>query len=896
MLIQFYIRFHTQYGQTLFISGNKTALGFDELDKAMPMRYLNDEFWYAELECTEDEQHAPLEYRYVLSDADGNTVVEWGNDRTEEPANINAKELVLIDTWNHAGDIENAFFTKPFKDVLLNRNFKSDKNKTPKTYSHEFKVKAPLLSPQECLCLIGSGKALGDWTTENPLLLSREGNWHTVKANLNNGGFPVTYKYGVYDTTTEAFVRFESGENRILPGDGGKGKITILHDGFARMPYPNWKGAGVAIPVFSLRSEKSFGTGEFADIPLLVDWANKTGLKLIQLLPINDTTATHSWTDTYPYAAVSAFALHPLFLNLEQLAGSKTDPIIKKLSNQQKELNALPAIDYEAVMKYKLEAIRSLFEQQKKGLQEDTRYFEFFDINRHWLVPYAAFCYLRDLYGTADYNQWPEYSIYDEDAIQALASPDAESYEGVLLHYFIQYHLHRQLKQAIAYAHQHGVVVKGDLPIGIYRYSCDAWVAPLLYNMDAQAGAPPDGFAVKGQNWGFPTYNWKAMQEEGFAWWRQRFEQMSEYFDAFRIDHILGFFRIWSIPLHAIEGIMGRFVPAIPVHINEFFQNNISFSHHRYSQPYITEQILNDRFGGQAEFVKQTFLDYYDNTFHFKPDFDTQRKVEAFFQQHYNNENPELKSGLFDLISNVIVFEEEGSQMQQYHFRFDMESTASFRDLDEYSKAKLKELYVNYFYRRQDDFWKKEAMNKLPELKRSTGMLVCGEDLGMVPDCVPDVMRQLGMLSLEIQRMPKQTSSTFFHPADAPYLSVVTPSTHDMSTIRGWWEEDAALTQQFYNQMLGHYGTAPYFCEPWINKEIILQHLYSPAMWCIFQLQDILGSSNSLRRNNPNEERINIPADPKHYWRYRMHLTLEQLLKENAFNENLYNDVRLSGR
>jgi len=187
-------------------------------------------------------------------------------------------------------------------------------------------------------------------------------------------------------------------------------------------------------------------------------------------------------------------------------------------------------------------------------------------------------------------------------------------------------------------------------------------------------------------------------------------------------------------------------------------------------------------------------------------------------------------------------------------------------------------------------------MKKLPSLKAATNMLVCGEDLGMVPDCVPDVMKQLGILSLEIQRMPKGTSREFFHPADANYLSVVTPSTHDMSTIRGWWEENREKTQRFYNNELGQWGEAPFFCEPWINKAIVIQHLYSPAMWSIFQLQDLLGMSETIRRENPHDERINIPADPKNYWRYRMHIYLEDLIKEKDFNEELKSYVHSSGR
>ena len=230
-----------------------------------------------------------------------------------------------------------------------------------------------------------------------------------------------------------------------------------------------------------------------------------------------------------------------------------------------------------------------------------------------------------------------------------------------------------------------------------------------------------------------------------------------------------------------------------------------------------------------------------------------------------------------------------------FHFRFGMQQTISFRELDQYTKTQLEELYVDYFFRRQDFHWKEEAMHKLPDLKSATNMLICGEDLGLVPACVPDVMKELGILSLEIQRMPKGNTS-FFHPSTAPYLSVITPATHDMSTIRGWWEEDRSRTQEFYSHVLGQWGEAPHFCEAWINKAILLQHLYSPAMWCVFQVQDILGIDERLRRENPHEERINVPANPKNYWRYRMHIPLEELLRQKTFTEEIQTYIRQSGR
>ena len=896
MIAHFYIRFATRYGQTLAITGSHTALGNDQLDAAVQMNYFNDQLWQVSVDLGEtDKKSLDIQYRYLLIDEDGTLVEEWGDDRILPVSKISTSQVTCIDTWNHAGDVNNAFFTQAFQGVLLPAS-NATKAKEPKQFTHTFKVKAPLLGPDEVLCICGDGPDLGDWGTVKPLLLSKEGNWWTTKLNLTHSIFPLRYKYGVYNSANHAFSYFENGSNREIFNNSIEAQQTIIHDGFAQLSYPNWRGAGVAIPVFSLRSENSLGVGEFTDIKLLVDWGKQVGLKLIQLLPINDTTANHTWTDSYPYAAVSAFALHPMFLNVEKLV-VKNPALTKRLKAARVELNALPDVDYEQVMEIKWDAIRTVYAKKKGQFQQEAEYQAFFVQNAEWLVPYAAFCYLRDKYKTSDYNQWAEHQVYNVDAIAKLSDPSSDVYDEIAIHYFLQYQLHLQLTEATAYAHEHGMVVKGDLPIGIYRYSCDAWVSPDLYNMNAQAGAPPDDFAVKGQNWGFPTYNWQRMQADGFAWWASRFRQMGRYFDAFRIDHILGFFRIWSIPLHAVEGIMGRFVPAIPVHISEFHQQGIYFDYQRYCRPYISENLLNSRLGDQVQFVKDTFLQWQEGSWQFKPEFETQRQVEAYFAGLDASEhNDWLRQELYDLQSNFILIEETGSNGQQFHFRIAMEQTASFADLDGGTQAKLKELYVNYFYRRQDDFWKKEALNKLPKLKRTTNMLVCGEDLGMVPDCVPDVMAQLGLLSLEIQRMPKDPKREFFHPADAPYLSVVTPSTHDMSTIRGWWEEDGAKTQRFFNQMLGHYGASPFYCSDWINREILIQHLYAPSMWSIFQLQDILGISSELRRENPNDERINIPANPKHYWRYRMHHTLESLLTQEAFNSELRGYVEASGR
>lgn len=898
--ITFQLAYKTNYGENIFVTAQHALLGNGNIEEALPLQYFNDEFWYATMEVNkQDVKDEDIVYNYFIKHTDGSIVFDCGNDKKFNPTKTK-DQLLIIDGWNYAGYVENAFYTEPFQNVLLINTTAQLDIKKPKTFTHTFKVKAPLLKSNETICLLGNTEELGNWETDKAVLLQKKDGevCFSAKVNLSNAKFPIVFKFGVYNITEKQFLYYENGNNRILYDAVEKNKQTIVNSAFVNITSTNFKGAGVAIPVFSLRTEDSFGIGEFTDLKKLVDWSKLIGLKLIQILPINDTTATHTNNDSYPYAAISAFALHPAYLNLKQMTEYESQKLLEKLETERKKLNGLATVDYGNVLKHKWDFVKKIYPLQKQKTFTSTDFKKYFSDNEHWLVPYAAFCYLRDEYGTVNYNDWPAYKHFKQSDIDELVAEKSEAYDDIAIHYFVQYHLHLQLQDAKAYAHKNGIIIKGDIAIGVFRYGADAWQNPHLYNMNLQAGAPPDDFAIKGQNWSFPTYNWQQMKQDGFAWWKQRFAQMSYYFDAFRVDHILGFFRIWSIPTHSVEGIMGYFVPAIAVHINEFNEKGIWFNHHRYTKPFINDFVLWKEFQQNQQLVKEEFLndEGYGN-YSLKPAFETQIGVEHYFETKEKTEqNQQIKHGLFNLISNVILFEEEGSYGQKFHFRFGIESTSSFQHLEYNTQQQLKELYLNYFFKRQDDFWKIEAMQKLPALKRVTNMLICGEDLGLVPACVPEVMQQLGLLSLEIQRMPKDAKKEFFHPNDAPYLSVVTPSTHDMSTIRGWWEEDRNVTQKFFNHELGQHGNAPFYCEAWINKLIVLQHLYSPAMWSIFQLQDLLGADENLRRENPNDERINVPANPKHFWCYRMHLTLEDLQQQESFNNDLKKYILLSGR
>jgi 4-alpha-glucanotransferase len=658
-----------------------------------------------------------------------------------------------------------------------------------------------------------------------------------------------------------------------------------------------WRGAGIAMPVFSLRSENGLGIGEFTDIKLLVDWAVKTGMKLVQILPVNDTIATKTWLDCYPYAAISVYALHPYYVNIQAIAKIKDKKTATRLDAVITELNALETVDLERVGSFKFEYLKLLFDQEKKAFFKDNKALDFIETNADWLKPYAVFCHLRDLNNTTNFNNWTQYNTFSKQVVADLCTPQYESFDDVALYYFIQFHAHKQLLEATNYARSQGVVLKGDLPIGIYRYSCDAWVAPHLYNMNGQAGAPPDAYAVAGQNWGFPTYNWDVMAHDNFAWWRQRMTKLSEYFDALRIDHILGFFRIWEIPINQVEGTLGLFNPRLSYSRQELDASGLRGNLDRYTQPYIRGHFLTELFGEDADFVRTTFLDeVVFSTFKLKDFVDNQVKIKQLFIE--NTEwvtKKHLEKGLMSLVSEVLLIEEPLSNGSAFNPRITVHTTRSYKELNDFDKYIIDQLYEDYFFKRHDDFWKQQALWKLPALLQATNMFICGEDLGMIPNSVPSVMHDLNIVTLEIQRMPK-TLTEFGVPAKYPYPSVCSPSCHDMSTIRGWWESDEGMAQRFYQNVMGKTGSAPKECTPEIVTFINEQHFESTSMWAIFPIQDLVGMDAILRKPTAASEQINDPSNAQHYWRFRFHLTLEKLMVEDGLNEKIKRMVKNGGR
>lgn len=884
MKINFRVKYSTVYGQSLYVMGNHPKLGDFKPEKAILLNFINLKHWGNQIEIQVRSKKV-IQYQYLLKDNRTGVVLrEWKTRTfTLEPKTA-IKKIDLFDTWSSAGTVDYSFETTFFNLFST----PSKKQRLPKKkFTHQFEIDVPLLQENQTIALIGNCDALGNWNTKEAIPMKRiNQNNFALQLDLSKIDHPFEYKYGIYDIKKKSFIRYEEGKNRYALPVGENHVFYVRDEHFHRAEEEYWKGAGVSIPVFSLRSKQGMGVGEFLDLKLLADWGEKTRMRLLQILPVNDTTAQHNWIDSYPYAAVSVFAMHPQYLNIQALPYTMPKAFQKKVQQKVEEFNEQAKVPYEEMMQAKWQFIQEIFKKHQTTFLEEANFVSFFNANKEWLVPYAAFCVLRDENGTADFSTWKKHKQYKKQSITRFVKDNPK----VQLHYFVQYHLHQQLTEAVAYVHSKKIALKGDIPIGIYRYSCDAWVEPDLYNMNMQAGAPPDDFAVKGQNWGFPTYNWDKMEANDFQWWKNRFTQLSQYFDSFRIDHILGFFRIWQIPLDAVEGILGFFEPALPFSKEELAERGLYFDRGRLCKPFINEVVLEELFGEHKDVVKKQFLETKEESFQFKKSYDTQRKIENFIQK--NDKYKSLQQGLYDLIANIIFI----ATPKGYHPRYDLMGTSSFRFLSEDQKNVLRMVHDDYFYHRHETFWEEKGFRKLPAIKRATNMLICGEDLGMVPTCVPKVMKDLGILSLEVQRMPKNPAVRFFNPKEAPYLSVVSPSSHDTSTLRGWWEENHEQTQVFYSTMLGGEGKAPDTMTGKIVEDNIKQHLYCPAMLAIFPLQDYLGIDEALRYPDVEKERINIPAIIPHFWNYRFHINLEDLLKEETFNQKLNQLIEESGR
>ena len=897
MKLFFYLQYDTIFGQDLRLNimGETTAKGDRASENTVyAMTTVDGKMWQCEIEL----EKAPKSINYFYS------IDKWGKEERQEWQTVthrldmnvpNASEYKIYNRWTDI-PYDSFLYSSAFTDCVNRRHHEAVPTiKYEKTL--RLIVRAPQLRKGERLYVTGESLCLGNWHADRALKMV-EHNYNEWMVDMNVDAFDeAETELKFIATTDNGDVLWETGYNRTLAiPEMANGEVRVEEMDQAFFEICDRKLAGTLIPVFSLRTRGSFGVGDFGDLKMMIDWVAETHQKVLQVLPINDTTSTHTWTDSYPYSCISIFAIHPQFADLRQLPAVADKEKAAAFEALREELNQLPQIDYERVNNAKIEYLRVIFEQEGGEVLKSAGFKAFLKESAHWLVPYAQYCRLRDTYGNVDFNTWKGHEVWHEKDRETLLNARTKEYKEVAFYYYVQYVLHVQMRAAHEYAMARGVILKGDIPIGVNRKGCDVWHEPHYFNLNLQAGAPPDSFSVNGQNWGFPTYNWARMLEDGCQWWLRRFQNMSKYFDAYRIDHVLGFFRIWATPTTCVHALQGQFAPSLAMTREEIESYGLHFQEKLFTTPFIARWVVDRVFGPHADAVVEKYLQHeHDDIFSLKPEYDTERKIEAAFVGKDGADDVWVRDGLYALASDVL-FVRDINDSNKFHPRITAQLNFMYEALVDSDKEKFNRLYNNYYYRRNNNFWYNEAMKKLPVLVQATRMLVCAEDLGMVPDCVAWVMNELRILSLELQQMPKDPSVRFGELWKNPYRSVCTLSTHDMPTLRQWWDEDMERTQDYYNSQLYRSGAAPHPLPGWLAKEIVVNQLACPSMLCVLLLQDWFAIDEKLRFADANAERINIPANPRHYWRYRMHLNIEDLIANKEYNDNIKELIRQTGR
>ena len=862
MKLKFTIQYNTAWGESLHVVVSYHSQDGSCRQQNLTMLTDDGQQWVLETAALISRHHplSYIEYHYQVENGEGEVL---------------RREWMLVPRRYYFDASKDYVFPDQWRDRPLAYHLYSDAYHTSMHSKHgeeveaarlplfrrtvQFRVSAPQLQAGQAVAVCGSHPSIGSWNTSRYLQMQYVGNgeW-MLTVDAMGWLMPIEYKYVVIDIANHALVAWEEGDNRTISDELGDGQVLVLYGDALRLCEQPWRLAGVSIPVFSLRSEHSYGVGDFGDLKRLVDWAVLTGMKVIQLLPVNDTTTNHHWADSCPYNVVSFFALHPHYIDLEAAGTLRSKQKMTQYLRRRQELNALPVSDYEAVDRVKSEYLRELFAEQGKKVLESKECKAFVEDNEDWLTPYA------------EYRQ--------------------ESLDYVR---FVQYLLHTQLKAAADYAREKGVVLKGDLPIGVHPDGLEVHQHPELFYADTQAGAIPDANWPRGANWGFPTYHW---DEPLFSMLKHRLSHLSQYFDALRIDHVLGYFRIWEIPADAIDGVLGHFSPSLPLTVDEIEYFGLPFRKELYTKPFINDRLIERLFGIHAAYVRDNFLvrKAY-NLYDLKEEYSTQRKVAEAFDGRRDENSLWIRDGLMRLVSNVL-FVEDPRQAEMYHPRVGATQEPVFEALTNEEKDAYLRLYNNYYYQRHSFYWGQQALKRLPAMMGDSRMLFCAEDLGLLPDCVEPVLDQLRILTLEIQQLPKQQGFEYSHLEANPIRSVCTISTHDMAPLRLWWQQQPERRQRYYVTMLQKEGRAPEQLPAHLAEEIIARHLYCPSMLCILQLQDWLAMDSELRSKQPQQERINTPSDSYNRWQYRMHLTIEELLQATKYNNKIRMMIQRSRR
>lgn len=623
--------------------------------------------------------------------------------------------------------------------------------------------------------------------------------------------------------------------------------------------------SGISVPLFSLRSTESAGCGDFLDLQAFGAFAKACGFDLIQLLPVNDTGTSSS-----PYSSLSSIALNPVYLRIDDI------PFSGDASEMLRSLKAeceLPGKGrYGEVYERKLSILKSVYKKNLKAIRGDAALDAWIEANP-WVKPYAVYALLKERNARASWADWEAYRNPEPGLVEGLWN---ELLQEVRFYAWVQLLCEEQFGKAAEKLKELGILLKGDIPILMCEDSADVWASRELFRLDRKAGAPPDQYSALGQNWGFPVYDWDGHGEGVRSFWKERIQKASRFYDAFRLDHVLGFFRIWTIDCRNITGSLGIFDPSVGITRQQLIEAGFDEGRIAWlSQPHISLHAVQGCPADPPDEIIREGLSRIGNEDLFK--FSASIKGELDIDELPLSD--ETRETMLAWYRDRSLYE---AKPDLFYPSFTYRETKAYLSLNERERESFEALAAEA-YAASEAIWEKRGKAILRELQGASDMLVCAEDLGAVPDCVPRTLSELGILGLKVNRWTKEwkkPGEPYIPAASYPYGTVATPSVHDTSTLASYWDEEADQSER--KAFLASIGITDLPCDRNFTDEtasaVIRGILSTSSMICILQVQDIAGLSKDEELYRFSRERVNVPGTVNdENWTMRLPIQIHEL-------------------
>jgi len=640
---------------------------------------------------------------------------------------------------------------------------------------------------------------------------------------------------------------------------------------------------GVAVPVGALRTKNGIGVGEFSDLADFAVLCKKMKIGLIQILPVNDTGFESS-----PYSSLTAFGLHPIYLRIEELAeyDGADNAIKKQIKTAKEKFDQYKRFAHSEILKEKIDICLAIYNANKTEIAKSSSGLSAWIEQNAWVREYAVYRRLKEKNDLKSWKDWKEYSVVTAGDIEKLWN-DKTLREEHFFWVWLQMSLDAQFSKASKAIADAGIVLEGDLPILMNDDSCDVWAHSGIFDCELSAGAPPDMYSPDGQNWGFPIYNWEFQETDNYSWWRQRLKIAEKYYNAYRIDHVLGFFRIWASSPNDYSSALGRFVPYTPVTTGDLKKLGFDKSRIRWvSQPHIPTdelmEVLRSNWGGPFTaddinaaadkiFSKALVRVNDEELWLFKKKITGEKDIDRL------DLHPASRGYLLAKWKNRVFLEyKKGKFFPLWQYR----DAAAYRSFTQNEKNAL-EVLLEKKQKKSERIWMQRGLKLLSVLIETSSMLPCAEDLGAVPLCVPRVLSKLKILGLRVTRWHRdwfKNNQPYVPFEDYPVLSVCTPAVHDSSTVREWWNKEADQAQ--FSAFIG-VPSLPKVYNPGTAKVILSKTASARSRFRVFQVQDLLHLSNNWYSENQEDERVNVPGTANEFnWTYRLPATIQEIAKD----------------